>query len=309
VTLVVGVTSVGKTTFLHNLVYHLAAGREFLGITPPRPLKVLYVDFESHDGVICEHLETIGTHPNLHFVEPDDLVRGAGLIEGLKELAGAARYDLVVVDPLMDAYPVESENDNAQAITQMLAFRDLARQTETGVVVIHNAGKKAQDLEDDDAFLGRGATARADKADVGINFVRGRGELERALVVAKSRQANLGDRIEFRFAENLGYELIDLDAPGPTGKVTLHDDIVSAVEAKLASGQIEVPRKEIQEAVRLSSSERDKKRLTRALDRLIREERLRRPREGMYIVPEPPPAVNPGGSGEMGSTNPLPNGS
>jgi len=48
VTLLIGETSVGKTVFLHRLAFHLAKGEEFLGQGPPRPMRVLYVDFESN---------------------------------------------------------------------------------------------------------------------------------------------------------------------------------------------------------------------------------------------------------------------
>jgi hypothetical protein len=296
VTLLVGVTSAGKTTFLHNLAYHLAEGKEFLGIKPPRPLRVLYVDYESHYGVLSEHLETIGTSANLQFVDPDDLIRGTELLSRLASTVAADRYDLILIDPLMDAYPVQDENDNAQAAGQLLAFRDLARSTRAGVVVVHNAGRKAQESEDDNAFLGRGATARSDKADIGINFVRVKTEptVRRALVVAKSRQSNLHERIEFRFANTLGYELMDPDAPGPGGEVKLEEGIVWFVESCAQNGQMEVTRKEIQQAMGLGNTEADKKRLTRALGKLIDgSRRLDRPRDGVYALPNKSSAGTP----------------
>jgi KaiC/GvpD/RAD55 family RecA-like ATPase len=285
VTLVIGVTSTGKTTFLHNLAFHLATGKPFLGITPVKPLRVLYVDFESHDGVLIDHFEAIGTHPNLDFVEPDDLPRGPQLIEVLKSVVRSGNYDVVIVDPLMDAYRVEDENDNAQAMTQMLAFRALARSTHAGVVVVHNAGRKAEETADDSAFLGRGATARPEKADVGINFVRDRKTdqaTHRVLVVAKSRQKNLGERIEFRFADNLGYELVSESLDTGIG---LADGIMNVMADQAKQGYGEVRRDTIRDGVGLSSNERDKKSLTRALDKLVTTQKLSRPRDGVYTLP------------------------
>jgi hypothetical protein len=88
------VTSAGKTTFLHNLAHHLAAGKEFLGLLPPRPLRVLYIDFESHDGVLVEHLQAIGTHPNVYFLElADDPIRGPELLTALTEIIRHGRYE------------------------------------------------------------------------------------------------------------------------------------------------------------------------------------------------------------------------
>jgi len=286
VTLVIGTTSAGKTTFLHNLAFHLATGSELLGITPPRALKVLYVDFESHDGVLVEHFGTIGTHPNLDFVEPEDLTRGPALIECLTDVVRRDGYDVVIADPLMDAYPVEDENDNAQAMRQMVAFRELARNSRVGVIVVHNSGRKAEETADDSAFLGRGASARPEKADVAINFVRDRmrdPSAHRSLIVAKSRQANLHERIDFRFGTNLGYELISSTADAePLG---LDVRIVAVVTDRTVQGCPEVRRDTIRDGLGLSTSERDKKALTRALERLVDAGRLERPREGTYTLP------------------------
>jgi len=71
VTFFVGETSAGKTVFLHNLAHHLATGREFLGLTPPRPLRVLYVDFETPPEVLVEHLTVMGVPEGWDFFEFD----------------------------------------------------------------------------------------------------------------------------------------------------------------------------------------------------------------------------------------------
>ena len=59
------------------------------------------------------------------------------------------------------------------------------------------------------AFLGRGASARLDKTDVVLNLTKS-SDTERRLIVAKSRQSNLGDELRFGFADELGYELVPL---------------------------------------------------------------------------------------------------
>lgn len=71
VTFFVGETSAGKTTFLQNLAYHLAKGEAFLGITPPQPIRVLYVDYETPADVQAEHLATIGTAEGWDFMNFD----------------------------------------------------------------------------------------------------------------------------------------------------------------------------------------------------------------------------------------------
>lgn len=71
VTLFVGETSAGKTTFLHNLACHLAKGEEFLGLTPTHPIRVLYLDYETPPDVVAEHLTTIGTAEGWDFMKLD----------------------------------------------------------------------------------------------------------------------------------------------------------------------------------------------------------------------------------------------
>jgi AAA domain len=46
-TLMVGQSSVGKTVFLYRLTEALTAGKEFLGLTPPKPLRFLHIDLET----------------------------------------------------------------------------------------------------------------------------------------------------------------------------------------------------------------------------------------------------------------------
>jgi hypothetical protein len=268
----------------------LSAGKVFLGIAPPRPLKVLYVDFESHDGVIVDHLQIIGTHSNLDFLEPDDLVRGPKLIEALKGLVQAAGYDLVIIDPLTDAYPVEDENDNSEAVRQMLAFRDLARAASVGVVVIHNIGRRGQHVHDEeDAFLGRGASARPEKADVSINFLKDPDEPEtrRILKVAKSRQPNLHQRIVIRFAGVLGYELADPkpDRSAASGTVKTATRCVEIAQSEKNAGRAPVTREMFRTHLELTTSGADQKALTRALDHATKAGWLVRLEQGQYDLP------------------------
>jgi AAA domain-containing protein len=216
VTLLIGETSAGKTVFLHNLAYHLAAGEVFLGIRPPRPLRVLHVDFESYDEIYAEHLGVIGTDPHWDFFDLENTSPGDGLVAQLTAIVMRERYDVLVVDPLMEAYPVRDENDNAMANTQMLAFRRLARSTNSAVILVHNSGLRKGGRKKDpsgDKFMGRGATARVDRADVSINFTAP-SDRERLLTVKKARGKNLNQQMKLRFSGTLGYELVTTTGGG-----------------------------------------------------------------------------------------------
>lgn len=245
VTLFIGETSVGKTVFLHNLAYHLAAGEGFLGLTPSRPLRVLYLDFESYPDIFAEHLSAIGTAPGWDFLELKDLELGEPLIKHLETLT-PEKYDVIIIDPLMEAYPVRDENDNALASSQMLAFRKLARTTNAGVIVVHNSGLR-KGKGQADKFLGRGATSRVDRADVSINFTS-TGPTVRRLSVTKARGKNLNEEIHFRFAAGLSYELLSQSSNSTSGQVdTLGAEIVALIKAEAAAGRPEVERKTVLE--------------------------------------------------------------
>ncbi len=225
VTLFIGETSAGKTVFLHNLAYHLARGQEFLGLTPPRPLRVLYVDFESYDEILADHLRDIGTAEGWDFMELENAERGADLINRLEEKTRSDKYNVIIIDPLMEAYPVRDENDNALANQQMLAFRNLARSTKAGVIVVHNSGlRRRRGLGGSDKFIGRGATSRVDRADISINFTTVDTTVRR-LYVAKARGKNLNEEIIFRFAPDLGYELVQSSSQNSTQVDSLCTDV------------------------------------------------------------------------------------
>ena len=100
VTQFIGETSAGKTVFLKNLAYHLATGQEFVGLTPPRPLRVLHLDFETYEDLLAEHLEAIGTAPGWDFLDLDkvqDIQRGAKFVDMIEDRVRAA-YDVVIIE-------------------------------------------------------------------------------------------------------------------------------------------------------------------------------------------------------------------
>ena len=123
---------------------------------------------------------------------------------------------MFVIDPLLEAYPVSDENNNVEAAAQMLAFRKIARAKHVGVVLVHNTGKSFNNPKTGQEqsaaeragrkFLGRGAAARQDKADVGINYVKV-DDSTRMMQVVKSRTSNLGTQWTLAFNGNHGFDI------------------------------------------------------------------------------------------------------
>ena len=292
VTFLVGETSIGKTVFLYNLAYHLAKGIEFLGIGPEGPVRVLYVDFESNEEVMVEHFSAIGTAEGWDFFELSQDARGQALVDQLREEIRSGTYDLVIIDPLMEAFPVKDENDNIQANAQMLAFRELARSTNVAVVLVHNSGLTKRRRG---KFLGRGATSRLDRADVGINvyFTKDGG---RELKIAKARGPNLNDKIRFRFAEDLGFELIECSGSNPALESTLQTQTVDILRTETSQGRPEMERKTFLKYLNILERSAESQALDRALRRNIATGALSRPQKGKYALPlatsEPSPQAH-----------------
>src|SRR3990172_489557 len=82
-----GETSAGKTALSRNVSVSLAEGEEFAGLSPARPVRVLYVDLESPENVHRGLVEAIGRSPNLGFVRR--LPRTLGSEEGRQSLRKA----------------------------------------------------------------------------------------------------------------------------------------------------------------------------------------------------------------------------
>lgn len=223
VTTIVGETSAGKTTLLHNLAYHLSQGLPFLDVTPPKPLRILYIDYESYNAILAEHLAEIGITSNWHFfdLETSPIVpRGSHLLGLLNEILTTTPYDLLIVDPLLEADPVTDENHSMEANMQILRWRDVARKHRIGVLLVHNTGKggdflNAKEKADTAMFragrkhAGRGASARTDRADIGMNYVVV-DDTTRILKVAKTRGGNMGHSWTLEFAKSqLGFIIKD----------------------------------------------------------------------------------------------------
>jgi hypothetical protein len=253
---------VGKTVFLHRLAYHLARGEEFLGEGPNRCLRLLYVDFESNDEILAEHLSLIGAPDGWDFYDLHNLEGGPDLMQGLKNAVSTGKYDIVVIDPLMEAYPVKDENDNSLANKQMLAFRDLSRATQAAVVVVHNSGLRGSKRSQ--KFLGRGASARVDRTDIAINLTADKNAV-RHLKMVKARRGNLGEEVLFKFKEGLDYELVSATPASQRVVANIAAKVLDIMAAFRDKGTTEVERSTLIEKLALTTDAE-----TQALDRALR---------------------------------------
>jgi archaellum biogenesis ATPase FlaH len=162
-----GESSAGKTVLAYNLAYHLAEGLEFCGLIPPSPLRVVYVDLESPEYVYRDQVNTIGSSDNLAFIRElsTTLDRDSGKNEFLPACRDF-RPEVLFMDPLSMAWPVDDEDDNAKADRQMSIVKRMAVDLNAVIICLWNMGQG----NIAEKFKARGATARIDRTDLALNY-------------------------------------------------------------------------------------------------------------------------------------------
>jgi hypothetical protein len=274
VNILVGEASAGKTVFTKRLAKALADGKEFLGLMPPRPLRVLHIDLETPEALQRDHLETIGASENWFFarVDPSQIHAMLGAV--------APDYDVIIVDSLQVASPVKDENSNAEANSQITPFVVIARLSKAAIILTHNAGEG----NPKEKYKARGASARVDRADQ-VHNLDDVGPGKRRLKVVKSRFGNLDETIEFAFGEGLNYTLTKPAAGVPSTKQDGLARLVLEAMAKLGEPSTEVSRKEIARGVNIDAqNDTAMKRLDRVLSDLVEDTRLAHMNRGMYAL-------------------------
>ncbi len=188
VTLLAGVSGLGKTTLAYALAVHGAQERDFGGLSfPAEGITTLLVDLETPDALRKPKIENVadGEPPKgVAFWDATEPVSEGMLIRAIRTF----KTDLVVIDTLSVAFPVQGEDDNAAATEQMGRLKRLAYKTGAAVVAIHHIGKTEAK---EGVYLPRGASARPAAADIVVTMTS---HLELADVITlrleKSRYVN-----------------------------------------------------------------------------------------------------------------------
>ena len=166
-----GAPKVGKTDMILSWLAHLAAGLPFLGMTPPRPLKIFYLQTEIMYDYLRERLQNLKFDPaflplvkkNL-FMTPQIrmLLNEEGVTTIYNTIAKCFEnprdVDILVIDPLRNVYDAGksgSENDNMA----MLAFlQDRVEKLrflvnpKAGVILTHHTKKVTKSMVEEDPF-------------------------------------------------------------------------------------------------------------------------------------------------------------
>lgn len=167
-----GAPKVGKSDFLLTMLTHMAAGEPFLDLTPPRPLRIFYLQAEVQyhylrerfqamnlpSAVIQEAADNLKVTPQLKLVLNDEGM--AVVLAAMRKAFVDQPMDILVIDPIRNVFDGDpdgvSENDN----NAMLFFlRDRVEQLrdsvnpDAGVILAHHTKKISKKQVEEDPFL------------------------------------------------------------------------------------------------------------------------------------------------------------
>ena len=167
-----GAPKVGKSDFLISWLVHMAAGEPFLGFTPPRPLRVFYLQAEIQYHYLRERLQGIAIDPHLLSAARDGFVAtpklkllldAAGLprvIEAVRAAFVDPSVDILCIDPIRNLFDGGTdgggENDNSAMMfflqERVEPLRD-AVNPDCGVILAHHTRKLGKSQLKEDPFL------------------------------------------------------------------------------------------------------------------------------------------------------------
>lgn len=167
-----GAPKVGKSDFLLTMLTHMAAGEPFLELTPPRPLRVFYLQAEVQyhylrerfqamnlpKAVIREAAGNLKVTPQLKLVLNDDGM--AVVLTAMREAFTEPPLDVLVIDPIRNVFDGgpegASENDNNAMLfflrERVEQLRD-AVNPEAGIILAHHTKKISKKQVEEDPFL------------------------------------------------------------------------------------------------------------------------------------------------------------
>ena len=167
-----GAPKVGKSDLLISWLVHMAAGVPFLGFTPPRPLRVFYLQAEIQYHYLRERMQQIALPPSVIAAARDTFVATPKLKmlldnDGSVRVASAiqaafpdAPVDIICIDPIRNLFDGGPDGGGENDNTAMMFFlkdrvevlRDYVN-PDCGVILAHHTKKLSKLQVKDDPFL------------------------------------------------------------------------------------------------------------------------------------------------------------
>lgn len=167
-----GAPKVGKSDLLISWLVHMAAGEPFLGFTPPRPLRIFYLQAEIQYHYLRERMQQIALPPDVLAAARDTFVAtpklkmlldnegSARVARAIQAVFPAAPPDILCVDPIRNLFDGGPDGGGENDNTAMMFF--LKERVEVlrdhidpacGVILVHHTRKLSKQQVKDDPFL------------------------------------------------------------------------------------------------------------------------------------------------------------
>lgn len=213
-----GAPKVGKSDFILCWLTHMAAGVEFLGMRPPRRLRIFILQAEIQYHYLRERIRKLRIDPDIIDAALDNLVitpqlklvlNEAGLatiVNTIKQRFGEMPPDIIVIDPLRNVFDggdgEASENDNNAMLfflqKRVEALRDSVN-PDAGIIIVHHTSKMPKKLIEEDPF----------RALSGANALRGYYTSGMLLFRPDEMRGERHLYYELRNGEAIPYKVID----------------------------------------------------------------------------------------------------
>jgi hypothetical protein len=177
--LIGGAPKVGKSDFLINFLIHMAAGEPFLGLKPPRPLRIFYLQAEIGYHYMRERIKKLKVSKEIIRKASSNLVSTTNIQMILNDNGVDTVYktiahnfpnqkiDILCIDPIRNLFdggaPGSSENDNNAMLfflqNRIEKLRSMLN-PDMGIILCHHTKKiKKKEVEEDpfQAFSGAGS--------------------------------------------------------------------------------------------------------------------------------------------------------
>jgi hypothetical protein len=266
----VGAPKVGKSDFLITWLVHMAAGVPFLGFTPPRPLRVFYLQAEIQYHYLRERLRQIALPPEVIAAARDTFVAtpklkllldepgSAMAAAAVKEAFSDDPVDILCIDPIRNVFDGGpdggGENDNGAMMFFLRDRVEVLREAinpDCGVILVHHTKKLGKHQIKEDPFLAlSGASSLRGFYTSGIIMHRPDEEasdrkLEVELRNGPALPSKLVDKVKGQWVElnPMNERLVRKDVGGKhdAERVRKGDVIIQMIAAQAARGKMFTP--------------------------------------------------------------------
>jgi len=177
ISLLAGASKAGKSTITRQLAMAVSRGHEWLGRKVHKG-KVLYLALEEQEYMLSHQLKKLGLNKDDNILYHVGAPNIGDLKDNLTQAIEHYKADLIVVDTMILLAQFENVNDYKDVYEKLSIFRNIARQTDSHIMMIHHTNKMGGAL---------GSTAILGAVDCYIRFSEVPGSPRYRVIESKQR--------------------------------------------------------------------------------------------------------------------------